>query len=301
MGRLDELSKGHSCRELLNLIENNGELGLDFVLGRFAREGIGARNPFDGVFHKTTTQDQTSSVVYSDFIRRVFQRAPTDVALFVDRGMSLALTSGAAEQQLFLPFIGGPDDRLALAFLVQLCSNPTVHATVVRVRKIDSGVEATDAAARTTGHGTTQLTMAAADTVYGQASAQTRLVSDTADNLLWDRFAAASTSHNATVRDALSRITFRTQEAREPLHKIVELVDIQSAKLSGGQNIMVMVGRSRRMAVESHKAELQKLIASHGASIGSAVPKTVGDVGAALVASGSSASLLVLQAAVSAF
>ncbi|KAJ7737373.1 Sodium/hydrogen exchanger family-domain-containing protein [Mycena metata] len=259
----------------------------------------GARNPFDGVFHKTTTQDQTSSVVYSDFIRKVFQRSPTDVALFVDRGMSLA---GAAEQQLFLPFIGGPDDRLALAFLVQLCSNPTVHATAVRVRKIDSGVEATDAARRISGsYGTTQLTMAAADTVYGQPTTQARLVSDTADNLLWDRFAAGSSAQNASVRDALSRIAFRTQEAREPLHKIVELVDIESSKLSGGRNLMVLVGRSRRMAVESHKAELQRLIGNRGTPIGSAVPKTVGDVGAALVASGSSASLLVLQAAVSAF
>ncbi|KAJ7755831.1 cation/H+ exchanger [Mycena metata] len=261
----------------------------------------GVRNPFDGVFHKTTTQDQTSSVVYSDFIRKVFQRSPTDVALFVDRGMSLALPSGAAEQQLFLPFIGGPDDRLALAFLVQLCSNPAVHATVVRVRKIDSGVEATDAAARTAGHGTTQLTMAAADTVYGQHNTQTQLVSDTADNLLWDRFATGASSQNASVRDALSRITFRTQEAREPLHKIVELVDLESSKMLGGRNLMVIVGRSRRMAVESHKAELHKLIGNYGSSIGSAVPKTLGDVGAALVASGSSASLLVLQAAVSVF
>ncbi|KAJ7130969.1 Sodium/hydrogen exchanger family-domain-containing protein [Mycena filopes] len=272
--------------------------GATSVLEEESGRTTSARNPFDGIFHKTTTQDQTSSVVYSEFIRKVFQRSPTDVALFVDRGLNLSASSGAGDKMLFLPFIGGPDDRLSLAFLVQLCSNPAVYATVVRVRKIDSGAEATDAAARTAGtHGTTHLTMAAADTVYGQHSTQTRLVSDTADNLLWDRFAASSSSHDAPVRDALSRITFRVQEAREPLHKIVELVDVESAKLSGGKDLVVIVGRSRRMAVESHKAELQRLIASKGASIGSAVPKTVGDVGAALVASGSSASLLVLQAA----
>ncbi|KAJ7859959.1 Sodium/hydrogen exchanger family-domain-containing protein [Mycena olivaceomarginata] len=245
----------------------------------------GVRNPFDGIFHKTATQDQTSSVVYSEFIRRVFLRAPTDVALFVDRGLNLQY-AGSTDQQLFLPFVGGPDDRLALAFLVQLAANPGVRATVVRIRKTDGEVEELEGAKAV---GNTHLTMAAADTVYGQHNTQTRLVSDTADNLLWDRFTVPS----MTPRDDT------THESTEPLHTIVALVEGESAKLSPGKNLVVLLGRSRRMAVESHAAELQRLIASKGASIGSAVSKTVGDVGAALVASGSSASLLVLQAAVS--
>ncbi|KAF7352309.1 K(+)/H(+) antiporter 1 [Mycena venus] len=253
----------------------------------------GVRNPFDGIFHKTATQDQTSSIVYSDFIRKVFLRSPTDVALFVDRGLKLHF-SGSTDQHLFLPFIGGPDDRLALAFLVQLCANPAMNATVVRIRKTESSAYETVPAANT------HLTMAAADTVYGQHNTETRLVSDTADNLLWDRFTVPSSSRDDVVASALSRISFRTQESGEPLHQIVELVDVESKKLSAGKNLVVLLGRSRRMAVESHQAELQKLIASKGASIGSAVSKTVGDVGAALVASGSSASLLVLQAAVTA-
>ncbi|KAJ7086474.1 hypothetical protein B0H15DRAFT_351264 [Mycena belliarum] len=37
--------------------------------------------------------------------------------------------------------------------------------------------------------------MTAPDTVYGAHSTQTRLVSDTADNLLWDRFALPSSAH----------------------------------------------------------------------------------------------------------
>ncbi|KAJ7682120.1 Sodium/hydrogen exchanger family-domain-containing protein [Mycena polygramma] len=255
----------------------------------------GPRNPFDGIFHKTTTQDQTSSVVYSEFIRKVFLRSPTDVALFVDRGLKLQFSPGTSDQHLFLPFIGGPDDRLALAFLVQLCAKPGVRASVVRIRKSDSSADDADLVKNAANN---HLTMAAADTVYGQHNTQTRLVSDTADNLLWDRFAIPSPSHDATVAGALSRITFTTQDSKEPLHKIVQLVEGASAGLSPGKNLVVMLGRSRRMAVESHTTELQKLIAANGASIGSAVAKTVGDVGAALVASGSGASLLVLQAAV---
>ena len=92
---------------------------------------VGVRNPFDGVFHKTTTVDQTSSVIFSEFIRNVFARSPSDVALFVDRGLNVGYVS--SNQHIFLPFFGGPDDRLALKFLHQLCENPSVTATVVRL------------------------------------------------------------------------------------------------------------------------------------------------------------------------
>jgi hypothetical protein len=96
-----------------------------------------AHNPFDGVFRKTSTTDQTSSIVYSEFIRTVFMQCPRDVALFVDRGVATA--SIANEQRLFLPFFGGPDDRLALSFLVQLCVKSGVKATVVRIQRSESG------------------------------------------------------------------------------------------------------------------------------------------------------------------
>ena len=102
---------------------------------------LSAHNPFDGVFNKSAGHDQTSSVVYSNFIRKIFLDAPTDVALFVDRGIpSNASLANASSQHLFLPFFGGPDDRLALSFVIQLCSNPSVTATVVRMQKTASDV-----------------------------------------------------------------------------------------------------------------------------------------------------------------
>jgi hypothetical protein len=101
---------------------------------------VSAHNPFDGIFNKSAGRDQTSSVVYSNFIRKVFLDALTDVALFVDRGISgsNASLARASSQHLFLPFFGGPDDRLALSFVVQLCANPAVTATVVRMKKTGS-------------------------------------------------------------------------------------------------------------------------------------------------------------------
>lgn len=91
-----------------------------------------AYNPFDGIFGTSSSPDRTSSVVYANFVRKVFSESPTDVALFVDRG-----GEAPGDQHIFLPFFGGPDDRLALRFVVQLCANPNITATIVRVKKTD--------------------------------------------------------------------------------------------------------------------------------------------------------------------
>lgn len=116
--------------------------GVTSVLEEGHSDNKSVRNPFDGVFHKTTTHDQTSSVVYSEYIRRVFLSSPTDVALFVDRGLSLQYT-GQVEHHFFLPFFGGPDDRLALNFLIQLCGNPLVSALVVKINKTEMNLTPT--------------------------------------------------------------------------------------------------------------------------------------------------------------
>jgi hypothetical protein len=83
--------------------------------------------PFDS-FPRT---DRSTSFVHSQFVRGVFAHAGTNVALLISRSQF-----GVSEQtHLFLPFVGGPDDRLALDFVVQLCANPRVRATVVRITK----------------------------------------------------------------------------------------------------------------------------------------------------------------------
>ncbi|KAF5387678.1 hypothetical protein D9615_000754 [Tricholomella constricta] len=264
---------------------------------------IGALNPFDGVFHKTTTYDQTSSVVYSEFIRNVFSTSPSHVALFVDRGLSAPYT-GVANQHLFMPFFGGPDDRLALMFLVQLCRNSSVQATVVRIQKVDdlsrTSTNVNEKVAAQMSPVLLHQTIAAADTVYAQDTTQTRLLSNTADNLTWDRYSSASITRDAETASAVSRISFSCVSSAKPLHTIVEMVANEASQSTPPKNIIVVTGRSRRMAVESHKVELQQVITEAGASIGSSVSKTVGDVGAALVASNATASLLILQAATSA-
>jgi hypothetical protein len=130
------------------------------------------------------------------------------------------------------------------------------------------------------------------DTVYGQPNTQTRMQSETADDLLWEKYAHPSRDNKpaAELAHVLSRIAFRTETSARPLARVVD-----EAAATGQQQrpLLVLAGRSRRLAPESHAAELVQI----APQLGGEVPKTLGDVAAALVAKGVDASLLVVQAA----
>ena len=100
-------------------------------------------NPFDVLFGSISgvKADNFPSVIHSQFVREVFAQSKTDVALFVDTGDRSGVGLGGSVH-IFLPFFGGPDDRLALEFVVQLCFNPRMTATVVRMVKQDGVDEA---------------------------------------------------------------------------------------------------------------------------------------------------------------
>ena len=97
-------------------------------------------NPFETLFGSKS--EKSVSAIHSHFVRGVFSQAKTDVALFIDRGPvpGEARTNGST-QHIYLPFVGGPDDRLALDLVIQLCANPKISATIVRVKKQDVVVD----------------------------------------------------------------------------------------------------------------------------------------------------------------
>ncbi len=94
-------------------------------------------NPFDVLFKTSGTDEAASLLLHSQFIRDVFARSPSDVALFIDRGLSTD-SGSTIYPHIFLPFFGGPDDRLALSFVIQLCMHGAIGATVVRMRQLES-------------------------------------------------------------------------------------------------------------------------------------------------------------------
>jgi hypothetical protein len=97
--------------------------------------------PFDALFHK----DRSTSLPHSHFVRSVFAHAGTNVGLLIGRAPFAAVRG---QTHVFLPFFGGPDDRLALDFVIQLCADSRVRATVVRITKrdIQTDVSVPDAA-----------------------------------------------------------------------------------------------------------------------------------------------------------
>jgi hypothetical protein len=133
--------------------------------------------------------------------------------------------------------------------------------------------------------------------VYGPGDPQTQLASETADNLIWDRYTLPSDSRPPTIASALSRITFSREASAKPLHAVIDLVSAEvKGHVNSGRTVVTVVGRSRRLAVESHKVELREMNAKRGLAMGPEVSKTVGDVGAAVILAESDTSVLVLQA-----
>ncbi|KAI0715663.1 Sodium/hydrogen exchanger family-domain-containing protein [Cerioporus squamosus] len=278
--------------------------------GATTPRAVPSHNPFDALFRATSAgaDERDVSLSHSQFIRGLFGSSKTDVALFVDRHQpgGVAKTSHAGTYKLFVPFFGGPDDRLALDFAVQLCANPRISATVVRMTKCEAELVPTGSQEKAriaqderfgeshTQQNTTTIASVFPDTVYGHATTQTRLQSETADNIAWARYTRPD---DPSLAPALSRMEFDEVSTPTPLHYLIE----QALAMSEGatderSRLLILTGRSRRLAVENHHAELKTVMEEHG-GVGSEVKRTVGDVTTALVVSGCQASMIVFQTA----
>jgi len=134
--------------------------------------------------------------------------------------------------------------------------------------------------------------------VYGHATTQTRLQSETADNVTWSRYASHSTEEPASLlTDALSRIKFLEVATPVPLHAVMQNASSLLESLTERHSrLLIVAGRSRRLAVANHQQELKEFMEEHG-SVGSEVRKTVGDVATAFVVAGCKAGVVVIQAA----
>ncbi|KAL7418745.1 K(+)/H(+) antiporter [Cryptotrichosporon argae] len=255
------------------------------------------------------------SPMYTHFIRNVFTRSSVDVALIVDRGFgssaSFPLGSG---QHIFLPFFGGADDRLALRLVVQLCCNPYVTATVVRLEH-DAVDESTDEDGSTAEH---ELTLSDSIKVHQnalqtnqltvgvKASEQTRVASETADNLAWSYYATQGQTERpprASLDTSLARMSFWSTTSNRPLTDTLTYAENAITQQGGAQwrPLLVVTGRGRHGASINHSAELSKMLATRGLnpSVGAELRKTVGDPAAALMLNGgapATASFLVLEA-----
>jgi hypothetical protein len=110
---------------------------------------------------------------------------------------------------------------------------------------------------------------------------------------------------------ALSRIEFRELATPIPLHAAIQEANLLAEfHISGndgskGGRLLVVTGRSRRLAVESHRDEMKELMEEYSSNsgsgsygrVGSEVRKTLGDVASAFVLAGVGSGVVVMQAA----
>ncbi|KZV83435.1 hypothetical protein EXIGLDRAFT_701436 [Exidia glandulosa HHB12029] len=257
-------------------------------------------NPLEGMF-RSGGSDLASAAVHSQFLRNLFATSTVDVALFVDPGLGATSQESfgrRGKKHILLPFFGGPDDRLALSLVLQLCANPDISATVVRITKSDELQQVhSDAsvALEKVPLDTVISTAGMADTMYGHMTTQTRLQSETADNVMWTKYTTASDSHPDNVVSALTRIQFVATSTPAPLARIAEIARGKKQEVEREHTrFLVMLGRSRRLATESHQKELTTFMHERGSSVNSDVRKTLGDVATAFVLSDVNAGLVVL-------
>ncbi|TRM60507.1 Sodium/hydrogen exchanger family-domain-containing protein [Schizophyllum amplum] len=259
-------------------------------------------NPFDALFKAGGGVPASSaSAIHATFVRGVFAQTRVDVALFCDQGHTSGPAHAGADVHLFLPFVGGPDDRLALTFVEQLCETGggRIRATVVWLKKTEG--EQAERVASTEKGEDVHLTVASTamgafpDTVYGNATTQTRLQSEAADSIAWARATTVASERNkgGPSTAALERQDFREVATPTPLQTALELAE---EEVPAHGRLIVVAGRSRRMAVENHAKEVKEVMERY-THVVVEVRKTVGDVASAFVSAGCGAGVVVMQAA----
>ena len=130
------------------------------------------------------------------------------------------------------------------------------------------------------------------DTVYGPHTTATRLQNQTADEMAWERYTSNSSSYQAPLN-----VEFTNIHSPTPLQALQTVAQTVQSQADSMGRLLVVIGRSRRLAVESHHTELAKLIKEAGLGhLSSELRKTIGDVASALVVGGIGADMLVLQA-----
>jgi hypothetical protein len=139
------------------------------------------------------------------------------------------------------------------------------------------------------------------DTIDGQQNREIRVQSDTADNIAWARYASAA-SDSKSSHSSLSSASYKPQVEFKhlltpiPLHAAIQEATA-IALFSPERKLIVVTGRSRRLTVENHKAELKTLMSEHGC-LGAEVRKTVGDVASGFMVAGVESGVVVVQAAI---
>lgn len=260
--------------------------GSDFVLIPWSEIG----SPFE-----TSPQDRFSGRTHLDFIQRSLNEAVCTTGIFISNGfsgiapiqkpakdlrrtvsnMSMRSQKEAAyppiadkSHHVFIPFIGGADDRAALRFVFLLARNPHVTATIAQLHW-DGEDDITEVPAPGEVHSSSDPKSAISTEVTAQDAS------------------IMATMRRALPADLASRVTFLDQAVQNKSSALTWAASM--AKEAVGQNArnagdIIVVGRRQA-----------KLAA--GPSVNDDMVRTVGTLGAKMATSDLKASVLIIQEA----
>ncbi|RDX81175.1 Cation/H(+) antiporter 15, partial [Mucuna pruriens] len=92
-------------------------------------------------FHKQLTSEgvlDVTRVIYKDINQNVMQHAPCSVGIFVDRDF---VSIPKMNLRILMLFVGGPDDREALAVAWRMAGHPGIRLSVIRILLFDEAAE----------------------------------------------------------------------------------------------------------------------------------------------------------------
>jgi len=135
----------------------------DFVLIPWSE--IGSTTEDQSISYRVSAEDRFTGRSHLDFIRNTLSQAVCNTGIFISNGFSgiaplektrsafsrtISITSMRSHKEaalppiadkshhIFLPYIGGVDDRVALRFVLQLAKNPHVTATIAHLTFVDN-------------------------------------------------------------------------------------------------------------------------------------------------------------------
>lgn len=235
-------------------------------------------------------QNTFSSGPHNQFVTAFLSNATCNVAVFVNNGfgqvktkkalsrvptaLSLRSTTGPVvppiidrSHHIFFPFFGGPDDRVALRFVLRLAQNSNVTATIVNVSIKDS----TNAPKRHPSEPATE------------------------DPSYENELAFFNTIKDSLPDELESRVLFSNVNTEHPLRDIIDIARAETGLSPQNAGDIVIVGRGvRAVARELLRREVETLRAGDGAILGT--DAGLGVVAEVIIGGEVNASVLVIQA-----
>lgn len=258
-------------------------------------------------------QNTFTSGPHNQFVINFLIHAPCNTAIFVNKGfgqakkpkllhrvttqMSLGSTTGPPtapimdrSHHVFFPFFGGPDDRVALRFVLRLAQNPNVTATIVNIQGLFDTTENSESSTLSRAPDpTSPVSPSFTKEATVQASPAAVELSSDQENAFF------ATIKDSLPRDLESRVLFLTINTEQPLRDTLERAKVEMELSTRNAGNIVVVGRgSKAEGRRGIRRELEALRAAGGASMG--VERSLGPVAEGIISGGIEASVLIVQA-----